>query len=227
MNEEEPTLENAERLSSRIKTSLVPHVSATEIGALSTLPWKLVSSRELLLHRIASLSESAVALYKAQEPVAAVLVTRAILETAATMHSVLATLKRGVDQGSAAGVDEELMNVLFGSRNGMTVEVARNILGRIEKVDARYKGYRWWYDELSEVAHPNYMGLFDAFGDLDKNSATLKLGPNPSMNDYGEKIGLPALCSALEIAIFAYDEMPQYFDGFVKICEANVDGGAA
>lgn len=226
MNEEKPTLENAELLTNRIKASLVPHVSAAEIGALSTLPWKLVSSRELLLYRIASLSESAVALYKAQEPVAAVLVTRAILETAATMHSVLATLKSCVEQRSAGGVDEALMNVLFGSRNRMTAEVAINILGRIDKVDARYKGYRWWYDELSEVAHPNYMGLFEAYGDLDKSSATLKLGPNSSMNDYGENIGLPALCSALEIAIFAYDEMPQYFDDFLKICEAIVNEGA-
>ena len=227
MAEHTTTLDQADQLARRISGSLVSSVSAAEIGTLSKLPWKLVSARELLLHRLSSLSASAVDCYRRRESVAAVLLTRALLETTAMLYSLAAALEACVAAKSVAGVDKALMNVLFGSRNEMTSEVATNILSRIDKVDAHFKGYRWWYDHLSEVAHPNYSGLFDAYGMLDTASATLRLGPNPSMGEFGEKMGIPALCSALEIAIHVYDEMPQHFPVFVSLCEAEISAGDA
>jgi hypothetical protein len=105
-------------------------------------------------------------------PLVAAFCSRGLLEDAAVLwgfnREMLPLLeKRDVDR-----IDALVFPKVFASRRPKDIEElgdevrARNILTAIDKMTVDHPNVRAIYDELSEVCHPNSLGVFSHFTDL-------------------------------------------------------------
>jgi hypothetical protein len=220
------TVEEASLLIAALKKSLLSKVAAADWGSPSKIPFKAISLRELLLHRIVDLSASAVDLYSSGKPVAAIIITRAVIETVSILYVLCAKVEGCVRHEDVDQFDEDVMKMLFGNRVEMEVVpvAAVNVLSHIDKMNKKFEGVRWWYDQLSEIAHPNLEGLFGVYGGgVEQPSLTLLLGVGGrAAQSRGDNLGLPALCFCLEAGIDIYNLMVEPFLVFQDLCHRKL-----
>jgi len=199
-------LAEAQGFSERLSSSLPDRIQIAALTLKSKLPFKAVSIRELLIHRMAALASAAVDLFTEKRAIPGVIVTRAIVETAAVMlvfHERLGRFLNDKDKDISA-FDEFLMRCLLGTRNNPDMPTSTNILTLVDRVEQKIPGFRSVYDSLCECAHPNWAGTFGAFGQIDKENFELKLGPAERSTAY--TVGLAALSGTLMVFEHYYND---------------------
>jgi hypothetical protein len=199
-------LAEAQDFSDRLNASLPDRIQIAALTLKSKLPFKALSIRELLIHRMAALASASVDLFKQQRAIPAVILTRAIVETAAVMLTFHERLGRFLNDKNKdiAALDGFLMQCLLGSRNNPDMPTATNILTLVDRVEQELPGFRRTYDSLCECAHPNWAGAFGAYGEIDKDKFELKLGPAERSTAY--TVGLAALSGSLMIFEHYYND---------------------
>ncbi|HEX9592287.1 MAG TPA: hypothetical protein VGB12_02890 [bacterium] len=199
-------LAEAQDYSDRLNASLPDRIQIAALTLKSKLPFKAVSIRELLIHRMAALASAAVDLFKQKRAIPAVILTRAIVETAAVMLIFHERLGRFLDDKSKdiSAFDDFLMRCLLGARNNPDMPTPTNILTLVDRVEQRLPGFRGVYDGLCECAHPNWAGTFGAYGQIDKENFELKLGPAERSTAY--TVGLAALSGTLLLFEHYYND---------------------
>lgn len=112
-------LTEAQGFSDRLNASLPDQIQIAALTLKSKLPFKALSIRELLIHRMAALASAAVDLFKQKRVIPAVILTRSIVETAAVMFIFNERLGRFLDDKSKDinAFDDFLMQCLLGARN--------------------------------------------------------------------------------------------------------------
>lgn len=112
-------LAEAQDFSDRLNASLPDRIQIAALTLKSKLPFKALSIRELLIHRIAALASAAVDLFRQKRAIPAVILTRAIVETAAVMFIFHERMGRFLSDKNKdiAALDDFLMRCLLGSRN--------------------------------------------------------------------------------------------------------------
>lgn len=205
-NRDARLLAEAQEFSEGLSASLPERIQAAALTLKSKLPFKALSIRELLLHRMAALSSAAVDLFKQKRAIPAVILTRAILETVAVMFRFHEGLDRFLkDKSKDIGAfDESLMRCLLGGRNYPQMPRPTNILTLVGRVGKTVPGFRDVYEGLCEYTHPNWAGTFGAFGQVDKEKFELKLGPAERSSAY--TIGLAALSGSQRIFKHYYND---------------------
>ena len=129
-------LAEAQEFSDRLSASLPDRIQAAALTLKSKLPFKALSIRELLLHRMAALSSAAVDLFKQKRAIPAVILTRAIVETVAVMftfHERLDRFLKGKTKDIGA-FDDFLMRCLLGGRDMPEMPTPTNILTLVDRV---------------------------------------------------------------------------------------------
>jgi hypothetical protein len=217
------SIELAAELAESINSSLPKEINIAALGTPSKLPFKVISLRELLLYRIAELSRTAVDLYKSNKVVPAILLTRGTLETTSMLFALDALVRSTLESEDVSSIDETLMKMLVGGRSELAPERAINVLSHIEKMNKKYEGLRWWYEELSEYAHPNYPGLMGSYGIVDEEELMVYLGTNQDTEKASWHFGIAALCSFLEVAIFIYNKMVEPLEAFRLLCHEQAN----
>jgi hypothetical protein len=101
-------LAKAKDHSDRIAQSLPGNVAAASLTRKSKLPYKAVSLREILIHRVSALSTAAVEMFEQQRLVPAVVLTRAIVETVAVTFNLHKKLTEFPESMDIDGMDEFL-----------------------------------------------------------------------------------------------------------------------
>ena len=213
-------LREAREYSDRLAASLPDRI---QIGALtlnSKLPFKAVSIRALLLHRMAALSSATVDLFEQKRAIPAVILTRAIIETLAVLFTFHERIERFLSDKvkDVGALDAFLMRYLVGARNNPEMPTPTNILTLIDRVEVTVPGFRRLYDSLCECAHPNWAGTLGAFGEIDEEKFEVKLGPVDRSSAYTS--GLGALAGSLMIFEQYYNDsarlmyqLNDYFEG--------------
>ena len=191
----------------QIARSLPQTVDGFATTDKSKIPFKLLSLRELLLHRISALASPAVVLFERQEHVAAVVLVRAVVETVAVVFSIHRQLKSFEQTRDANALDHFLMSGLMASRWEDAKYPARSILTSIDHIDKEIPGFRASYDSLSEFAHPNWCGVFGAFGKVDPANRLLTLGPSGRTSVF--ESGTSVLCASLSALSHYYNDMAE------------------
>ncbi|HEY2360373.1 MAG TPA: hypothetical protein VGK36_04620 [Candidatus Angelobacter sp.] len=145
-----------------IETNLPTKVDGMELSSISKLPFKAICYRESLAWRMAELSRAAFASLQANQLAAAILLTRAAVETSAGLWYAHKKLEAAVQDGTKGKIDEDLMKLTMGRRidknSNSVFPEAVQVLNFVDRVDRKVKGFRHQYDQLSEFAHPNYDG---------------------------------------------------------------------
>lgn len=76
----------AKRFAAAIRGSLPKDLYVASLSLNSKLPYKATSFRELLIHRVSDIADTAVELYETKRLVPAFIMTRALIETTAMLY---------------------------------------------------------------------------------------------------------------------------------------------
>ncbi len=197
-------IQEARRLADVIAASLPKEIQISALTLDSKIPFKALSFRELLIHRVSSLASSAIDLFERDQIIPAVILTRSILETVALAYALHEHLTIFLNDKNKSELDSFLMRCLFGFKDDPQFPKSVDVLTFIDAVDKSIPRFRKMYDILSEYASPNYSGMLASFGKIDKEKFELKLGPQNMKNI--NKIGVSALSIALTIFTHYYDD---------------------
>jgi len=158
------SLAKVEQQLQQFKDIIPSDVSREKVSIVSKSALKAYLIRAGLLHRTADLVGAAIVLFKKRKDVPAFILTRASLETFALYYYFIEKVKTAIDSGKVKELDDILMRILFGARNAKDEVEAINILTVIDKLNRDVDGLRSMYDDLSEIAHPNWMGTVGHYG---------------------------------------------------------------
>jgi hypothetical protein len=123
------------------------------------------------IRRGLSFLESGAREIKKDRPLVAALCSRALLEDAATLWGFNRQILPLLERRDVDGIDALVFPKVFASRRPKDIEKhgeefkALNILTAIDKMGAEHPNLRRTYDELSEICHPNSLGVFSHFAD--------------------------------------------------------------
>src|SRR5215469_15292528 len=152
-------LKEARARANALRTSLPQSVDAAALGVWSKAPFQLLCTREALIWRTEELARTACDALERDDLAAAALLARATVENAAlawNLMEVLGDRKRLSPQE----LNETLVRMLVGSRLWPDAPQALQILSCIDRMDKMVPDVRKSYDMLSEIAHPNWRGVF-------------------------------------------------------------------
>ena len=200
-----PTLEDLRGAAAALQASLPDRLHAASLTPNSKLPFKVLSLREVVIHRMAALSTSTVHLLDANQPVAAAILTRAAIETTALLHSLRCAITTFIENKDTRTLDEFLMKGLVGSRWKDAKVQATSVLTLINRLDREMPGFREMYDDLCEYAHPNWSGLMGSFSARKDGDYEVSFGPSQSTDAQGSAIAL--LFIALHTFRHLYNDM--------------------
>lgn len=196
-------LAEAKAYAGQLTVSLPDRIQIASLTLNSKLPFKALAIRELLIHRVAELATSAVEDFERGRAVAAIALTRSILETVAVLFVLRERIGQFLVDKDVEELDDFLMKASMGSRNNPNLPSAINILSLIDRMDKSIPRVRATYDSLCEITHPNWAGTMGAFGAIDREVFELKLGAQQTP---GFSIGVSALSGTLIMFHQYYNE---------------------
>ncbi|MFN7110822.1 MAG: hypothetical protein ACK4M2_04230 [Brevundimonas sp.] len=151
-------------------------VSADEIGVWSKAPYKALVVRGGLLWRSQELGADAIQAFAEGRLATAIILTRAVIENVA-LHWRLGDLIERRGETTPNELSDTLTRMLVGWKNDKEFPEALNALTMIGHLDKHIPGVRASYDQLSEVAHPNYGGVHGLYAENDEANFITNLGP--------------------------------------------------
>lgn len=169
-------LETARSHLAKIAPYLPTKVEAEKIGVWSFSPYKALVVRGGLLWRSQELGADAIQAFEEGRLATAIILTRAVIENVA-LHWRLGEIIAKRSERSPQDLSETLTRMLIGWKNDEEFPVAFNVLGMIDHLDKSLPGVRNSYDQMSEVAHPNYGGVHGLYAETDEANSLTKLGP--------------------------------------------------
>jgi hypothetical protein len=111
-------------------------------------------------------------------------------------------------------LSEILVRMLVGSRLWPDAPQALQILSCIDRMDKAVSGVRQSYDILSEIAHPNWRGVFGMYAKTDEAKFTAHFGRGLRSSEATKGTIVSALLGALGLFELAYnrisDRMPKF-----------------
>lgn len=199
-------------------------------------PLRAVVFREACLHRIAEISESAYQAFGKDNLIAALILSRAIMETEALFWGFVSELEealksRNIEKirkfltGCLLGVKSPQLKLLKSPENVDLIIDPTNILTLIDKMNKKIPHYRFHYDSLSEFTHPNAAGTVDAFVSLDHEARIARLGKNRSK--LVPELALPQLNAALTAFLDVYDYSAKLLEQFTPLCDELLRSSAS
>ncbi|MBC8193684.1 MAG: hypothetical protein H8E18_14955 [FCB group bacterium] len=144
---------------SAMQQSFPAPVPANKLAIHTRIPHTALSLREVLYARMLDLSKNAFELLKENKSIAGIILSRSALETVALIVVFELRVKAFLDSEDEENLDTFLKGTLLGSKDKSTTLEAVNILTHIDKVDKKHSGFRQMFDELCEMAHPNWAGV--------------------------------------------------------------------
>jgi hypothetical protein len=152
-------LKMAEEARDRLVTILPSEVDLKQNSALSRAAGKANLLRAGLLHRTADLSETAIRLCAESRPLPALLMIRAVFETIAIYHHFHEQINEVVRSANGDDIIHCIDKLVHGlGRDGCEGPEAVDVVTAIDELARLIKGVRMIYDDLTEIAHPNWTG---------------------------------------------------------------------
>jgi len=216
--EDEQSFAVSTHVLTELKASLPAKVEAGKTSQKAKPPFFTTCLRECLLFRVTELGESACKTIIAEELVSGAVLVRALLEAVALIVLLDQRVRETIDSGDIQKLDDLVSRTLVGCRNKVTPLEAVNVRTILEHATKKYEGLGDVYDELSEIAHPNWGGLLGAYGTLNTDERLYELS--------NSKIPLPilliALNGALQVFKYTYSEMESSLHKLVGVCDKTL-----
>ncbi len=169
-------IKEARRLADNIAASLPDQIRIAALTANSKIPFKALSFRELLIHRVSALASSSIDLFERDQIIPAVILTHSTVETVTLIYALHEHLTNFLKDKNKVDLDSFLMRCLFGFHNDSRFPQSIDVLTLVDAMDKTIPKFRKMYDLITEYAYPNYSGLLGSFGKIDKVKLKLQLG---------------------------------------------------
>jgi len=174
--DEETMLFDLEHIISRFEGSLPSRVDAAAMTWKSKVPFKMLSLKELLFHRITLLARTSLDLYVQGTWVPAYIVMRSTVETAALFFEFCNKVSLFLQDADEKKIDIFLMKCITGGKDEKSKLPPIHVLDCIRSIDKEYDGFLRMYEVLCEYTHPNFLGTLASFGKVDHANIWLDLG---------------------------------------------------
>ncbi len=188
----------------------------------STLPFKALDYRETLIWRVTEIGQSALEALDKQRLASGLLLTRAAVETTAALWYLSQKVKLAVKNNEPGDIDTYLMKLSLGHRGKGGFPEAISVLTFVDHVEREVEGFRRQYDELSEYAHPNYLGTTGLYSQRNAEEFTVSYGPNPRATGAAITIGIVNLSVALMVFEHTYEKLGDLIPAFVRVCDKSL-----
>jgi hypothetical protein len=172
---------DAQKLLDKIKKLLPQSVDILAYGERSMIPAKVQSYRQTLIHRAEDLATSAIFLANSGNKVPSVIISRAIIETAAALFLLNQKVCHFmIDQIDVDRLDSYLMRSLYGSKADDAKYTVFNIQRAVDALRKVHPDIADLYDKCSEIVHPGWQGVQGSYASFDDSGHQLKLGKHYS-----------------------------------------------
>jgi hypothetical protein len=202
-----------------MSVNLVNDLNLQIFSGYSKIVIKILLLREVLTQRIFEIAQEAFNLFKENKIVPAIILTRSIVETSACIEYLYDSIDLSLKNNSTDKLEATLKKLFWGSKNNTKIlkEVVApiNIIEIIRKVDKKYDGFLFSYEELSEFCHPNWSGCIGSYTEFLKDDPNVKIGLSDAVMGYPKATGLSSLEAAMELCLSANKKIGEVLGKFV------------
>ena len=207
----------------KLEDGLPTDLDASAVSETAKLPFKALSIRAVLAWRFVDISCSVMRCVDEDRTASAAVLTRAALETGAAVWYLNDRLRRALDTGAVGNTDDCLMKLLLGSRTMQEVlPSAINVLTFVDAVNKQVDGVRHQYDELSELAHPNWAGAMNLYCTTNHDERAFSFGPQDEVTTKTNGKIFAVLSGTILIFKYVFEEIDQAMPEFVQLCEREI-----
>ncbi len=219
-----------------LESNLPKRVDGWALSQLSKLPFKVLVYREALCWRMAELGRAAFEEFEKDRLAAAIVLTRAAVETSAALWYLCAKADASVESAEVGDIDDYLMKMSMGiatdpptdPRTGETATLRPIRIGKfLDRVEKDISGFNRQYGYLSEYAHPNWAGTIYLYCKFDKENGTADFGQNIRGPDGTKATGINNLSVALLMFDRSYNRVADLIPDFTKLCEERLKKAAS
>jgi len=174
---------------------------------------------QAILCRVRELALSAICLYRQNKVVSSAILTRAIFETVALHFHLLATLVEALQKNDVQIALTELKRAGLGKFAGGTADKGIDAISIKEfakellQIEPKMRGY---YEELSEIVHPNAMGTLLAYAKGDNKNLSFLF--KEDFNHIALQAG-GIILFALKFYEVNYEQMESKIPELIKLLE--------
>ena len=202
----------------------VNRIDAMEISRIAQIPYYTLCYRQTLLWRIAELSRNAFDCFVKNDLAAAIILTRAAVETSSALWHVAGKIEKMIKRGAVGNFGEYLTKLRLGrSKELINADEPKavHVNDFIRDVERQCKGFEHQYDLLSDYVHPNWSGT-TIYSQLDHQNAFADFGQNIRGGEPAKGIGLTNLSVALMFFQRSYTKIGTTLPEFIRLCEGEI-----
>ena len=214
-----------------LESSLPKRVDGWALSQMSKLPFKVLGYREALAWRMAELSRAAFEEFGKDRIAAAIVLTRAAVETSAALWYLCGKVEASVESAEIGDIDDYLMKMNMGMatdpptdpKTGEAIMPRPIRIGKfLDSVEKDVNGFNRQYGYLSEYAHPNWAGTVYLYCKFDREKGAADFGQNIREPDGTKVIGTGNLSVALLMFERSYNRVADLIPDFTKLCEERL-----
>lgn len=202
-----------------LRACLPQSVDVAALGVRSKAPFQLLCAREALIWRTEELARTACDALERGDLTAAAILTRAVVESAALAWMLKSILAKR-DRYSPQEMNDQLMRVLMGTKSWKDMPQPFHVLTCVDQLDKEVPGFRKSYDQLSEIAHPNWNGVAGLYAKNDKVNHITSFGRDHDSTRQTAGMVANALLGALGLFEFAYNKISDVMPAFLAELES-------
>lgn len=185
---------------------------------------------------MAELGRAAFEEFEKKRLAAAVVLTRASVETSAALWYLRGKLQVSVESAEFGDIDDHLMKMTAGiatdaptdPSTGEAIPPRPIRIGKfLDRVEKDMSGFKRQYGYLSEYAHPNWAGTVYLYSKFDKENGAADFGQNIREPDGTRVTGVNNLSVALLMFERSYNRISELILDFTKICETKLKKAAS
>jgi hypothetical protein len=212
-----------------LERSLPRRIDPVALSSRSTLPFKALAYREVLIWRVTELGRTAFENLHADRLTAAIVLTRAAIETTAALWYLFNKMSDAIKAGSVGDIDHDLTRLSVGTLNWKDdgSPAAIRVGKFIDCAEKTFEGMKDAYSALSEYAHPNHLGTTGLYSRIDHVEKLIDFGPNAERLKHAKYACALNLSVGLMIFVNTYDKLADLMKPFITLCEANLESNAA
>jgi hypothetical protein len=219
-----------------LESNLPKRVDGWALSQLSKLPFKVLVYREALSWRMVELGRAAFEEFEKDRLVAAIVLTRAAVETSAALWYLCAKVDASVESAEVGDIDDYLMKMSMGiatdpptdASTGEPITPRPIKIGKfLDRVEKDINGFNRQYGYLSEYVHPNWIGTVYLYSKFDKENGAADFGQNIREPDGTKHTCVNNLSVALLMFERSYNRMADLIPSFTKLCEDRLRNAAS
>ena len=186
------------------------------------LPAKVLNYRETLIWRVAELARAALQTLDAEQFAAAVVLTRAAVETSAALWYLDEKVEVAIADNKLGDLDDCVVRLLCGTYKWEDFPDPIRVGKFVERVERRLPGFKEQYSRLSEYAHPNSAGTTGLYSTLDRENIFVDFGLKAQNSQPARAICAANLSVTLMIFEWKYNHLSDVMPDFVNLCEREI-----